>query len=181
MKKALTIGTIAAVAIIAAGYLMLSISYKNGEVRQRNLVIAKQQDNQSELDNLMKTISQSAQVTKAGAAAIKDFIIGNSTARAEGQGKGSLFAMVTEAVPDVSPTSQQFVDLRNIIVSSRSSWTQRQKELIDLKRVHDNMLDTFPGSFFLAGRDHIEIKIVTSTAATEAMDSGVDNSTDLDL
>lgn len=175
------LGSLAALLILVVGYFAMGVSYKNAEVRQRNLVMAKQTDNTSELDNTMKTITQSAQVTKAGAAAIKDFIIGNSTARADGQGKGSLFAMVTEAVPDVNPTGQQFTDLRNTIVAARQSWTQRQKELIDIKRVHDNMLDTFPGTWFLAGREKVDIQIVTSTATTAAFETGVDDNVDLDL
>lgn len=167
-----------AVVIGLSSFVGMYVSYNNSEVKQRNLIEAKQVDNSSELDNMMKKITQITEVTNEGKKAIQEFVIGNSQARAGGQGKGSLFAMVTEAVPDVNPTSQLFVNLMNTITSSRDSWTMRQKELLDLGRVHNNMLQTFPSSFFvstLGGKDKIEIQIVTSTRAQDAMESGVDN------
>lgn len=181
MNNKLVLGIGAAImGVVVIGIVTVGgmyVSYNNAESRQRNLIEAKQRDNSSELDNMMKKITQIAEVTNEGKKAIQDFVIGNSQARADGQGKGSLFAMVTEAVPDVNPTSNLFVNLMNTITASRDAWTMRQKELLDLGRVHNDMLTVFPSSFFtsLSGKEKIEIKIVTSTRALDAMESGVDN------
>ena len=176
------IGSLASIA--AATILSLVVvggmyfSYNNSEVKLRNLIEAKQTDNGSELDNMMKKITQIAEVTNEGQKAIREFVVGNSQVRANGQGKGTLFAMVTEAVPDVNPTSNLFINLMNTITSSRDAWTMRQKELVNMKASHDNILDTYPSRFFvvtLGGKDEIEIQIVTSTRANDAMESGVDD------
>jgi hypothetical protein len=170
MNKTLAIlGSIVAVAVLVG---LMYVSYSNSEKRLRNAITAKQTDNRSELDNLQKKISQNAQVTEAQMQLIKDVVIGNSEARAQKNG-GTLATFVREAVPNVdTKTSTQ---LMNIITSSRDSFTQRQKEILDLKREHDNIVDTFPGSLFVGGRPKIDVVVVTSTRAEESFRTGKDD------
>lgn len=158
--------------------LIYGVSVSNGEARLRNQLKAKQTDNNSEYDNLWKKISQSAQVTDAQKQALVDIIVGNSKARA-GQGGGSLATMVHEAVPNVD--TKTFENLQNIITGSRDSWTFRQKELLDLKREHDNMLSTFPSSMILGflGREPIDVTIVTSGRTKDAFKTGADDDVDV--
>ena len=163
-------------ALVISVLLLVGIyfSFSNSEVRQRNLIVAKQRDNQSEFDNMTKKISQVAQVSQESMKMIKDIIIGNSQARG---GSGSLVKLVHEAIPDLNQSSQVFRDLINIITASRDSFTMRQKEILDLKRVHDNMVDTFPSSLFVGSRGKIEVQIVTSDRAIESFRTGKDNDT----
>jgi hypothetical protein len=72
-----------------------------------------------------------------------------------------------------------FNNLMNIITGSRDAFTMRQKELLDLKREHDNLLTTFPANVFLQGRPHIDVMVVTSARATEAFTTGQDNNVSL--
>jgi len=72
-----------------------------------------------------------------------------------------------------------FILTRNIIASSRDSWTMRQKELIDLSREHNKLLGLFPGSlvFSILGRKPIDITIVTSSKTEKAFETGKDDDT----
>ena len=167
----ITLGLIGIMSIILIGGLY--VSYSNSEVRQRNLIVAKQKDNQSEFNNMITKISQVAQVSQEQMKYIKDIIIGNATAR--GGSGGTLAKFVHEAVPNLDVSSQTFRDLVNVITASRDAFTMRQKELLDLKRVHDNMIDTLPSSFFVGGRGKINVIVVTSTRAEEAYKTGKDD------
>lgn len=149
----------------------------NKETRLRNQITAKQTDNTSEYDNLWKKLSQSAQVTDAQKEALREIIVGNAQARKSGG--GSLATVVHEAVPTVDTST--FNNLLNIVTSSRDAWTMRQKELIDLKREHDNIIDLFPSNLIcmVLGRQKIDIKIVTSSRTGEAFKTGKDDDVDL--
>lgn len=170
MKNQLLVtGGVFALLVLIVG--LMFVSYSNQERRLRNQITAKQRDNQSELDNVQKKISQSVEVTDIQMAALKDIIIGNAQARKGGS--GSLATFVTEAVPNLDTTT--FNNLQNIIVGSRDAFTMRQKELLDLKREHDNLMDTFPSSVFVGGRGKIDVVVVTSTRAAESFATGEDN------
>lgn len=170
MKLLAALGGIIAISLLLFG---MAIGYRNTEVRQRNLILAKQKDNHNELDNMVKVIGQTAEVSSEQMKSIKDIIVGNSEARKGGS--GSLATFVHEAVPNIDTSSKTFQNLQNIIVASRNSWTMRQKELLDLKRVHDNLIDVFPSSLFVGGRGKIDVQIVTSTRAEKAFESGRDD------
>jgi hypothetical protein len=153
------------------------VTTMNKETRLRNQITAKQTDNTSEYDNLWKKLSQSAQVTDAQKEALREIIVGNAQARKSGG--GSLATVVHEAVPTVDTST--FNNLLNIVTSSRDAWTMRQKELIDLKREHDNIIDLFPSNLIcmVLGRQKIDIKIVTSSRTGEAFKTGKDDDVDL--
>lgn len=153
------------------------ISYSNAEVRLRNQIKAKQTDNTSQLDNAIKVISQNAQVTDAQKEALKEIIVGNAAARAT-KG-GSWVTMVSEAVPNLDSSTATYRQLMNTITSARNQWTENQRALLDLKREHDNLIGTFPGSLFLSGRSPIDVVIVTSGRTKESFRTGEDNDTNV--
>jgi hypothetical protein len=168
-------GLLAVGVILALVVGIFFISTMNKEASLRNMITAKQRDNTSEFDNMWKKISQVAQVTDAQKNAIKDIVVGYADARSAGKGGGSLATMVHEAVPQVDAAT--FTKLMAVIESSRDAWTMRQKELIDLKRAHDNLVDLFPGSLVcsILGRQKIDITIVTSTKTDAAFQTGKDD------
>ena len=180
MKKS----TIGAIAILVIGFvftLTIGIMYvntSNSEIRLRNQIGTVQVDNQNEFDNMWKKISQVAQVTKAERASVEKIIIGYADQRTSG-GSGSFINAVREALPNIDNAA--FLNLQNIIVASRDSFTNRQTQLLDLKREHDNLLMTFPGSIFVGGREQIEVTIVTSDRTVETFETGVDNDVSLGL
>lgn len=174
----ITLSVIGFVVIFGLTALFMGISYSNGEIRLRNAITAKQRDNTSEFDNLWKKISQTVQVAEKDRASLMEIFNSYAQARSSGQpDNGALATWINESVPNVDSTT--FTNLQNIIAGSRDAWTQRQKELLDMKRAHDNRLDTFPSSVFVGGRPRIEVQIITSTRTDAVFQQGTDDDVDL--
>lgn len=169
------LGSFLVVLFIIGGLFSYVVGINNREVRLRNTITAKQLDNTSEYDNMWKKISQVAQVTDAQKEALKEIFVGYAEARTQDAGANQIMTWVKESVPNVDTST--FNQLMNVITGSRDSFTFRQKELVDLKREHDIMLDTFPQSVVLSilGRQKIDIVIVTSTRTENAFKTGSDD------
>jgi hypothetical protein len=178
-KKIVVLSVVGLIAFIGLMLLFMSIGYSNSEIRLRNTINAKMQDNQSEFDNMWKKISQIAQVTKKERESLSQLFNDYAKARTGNGNGGELMKWVQESIPNVSP--QTYLNLQNIIVASRDSWTFRQKELIDLKREHDNLRLLFPSSLFVGKRPEILITIITSTKTKETFKTGEDNDVNLEL
>ncbi|MFA5130603.1 MAG: hypothetical protein WC477_06885 [Patescibacteria group bacterium] len=177
MSKTL-MAVVGVVTCLGIGFLVaavLFISCMNTEARLRNAIVAKQRDNTSEFDNMWKKISQTAQVTDAQKEALKDIFTSHAQARTGNGGGGSVMKWVQESVPNVDLSTMK--NLQNIITGSRDAWTMRQKELIDLKREHDNLIDVFPSSAVCAilGRQKIDIQVVTSGRTERSFETGKDD------
>lgn len=165
-------------AVVGLSILFMGISYSNGEVRLRNAITAKQRDNTSEFDNMWKKISQTVQVTQKDRDSLKQIFIEYASARGGNAPRGGALATwISEAVPNID--SATFTNLQNILVGSRDAWTQRQKELLDMSREHNNRLDTFPSSLFVGGRPRIEVQIITSSKTEAVFQNGNDDDTNL--
>jgi len=150
------------------------VSIMNQEVGLRNTITAKQKDNENEYDAMWKKISQVAQVTNAQKEALKEIFVSHAQARTGNNG-GAIMKWVQESCPNVDTTT--FNNLQNIITSSRDRFVMRQKELIDFKREHDNLIDKFPSKLIcsILGKNKIEIQIVTSTRSDNAFKTGKDD------
>jgi hypothetical protein len=167
-----TLGTIALLVLIVAS---LWIGASNSEARLRNQFGAKQTDNTSQFDNMWKKIAQSAQVTEKDRESLAEIFVQHAQARTGSGEGGAVMKWIQESVPNIS--SDTFRNLQNIIVASRDSWTDNQRQLLDIKREHDNLLDTFPSSIFVGGRARLKATIVTSERTDEAFKSGRDENT----
>ena len=179
MKKLAIAGIgVVGVALLAAVMVFgMGIGFHNKEVKLRNLIVNKQTDNKSQMDKMWKTISQVAQVTDDQKAALIDVF----QAYTEGRGStgGGLMKWVQEAVPNVDQST--FQNLQNIVTAERDGFAMRQKEILDFKREHDNLIDTFPNNIFAAllSRDKIDVTIVTSSRTEAAFETGVDDDVSL--
>ncbi len=169
-------GFVGVVVITIVIIIGMYVTYSNAEVRLRNTITAKQTDNKSEMDAMWKTISQTAQVTEEQKNALMEIFNGYAQART-GEGGGSLMKWVQESVPNVDQSTYR--NLQNIITAQRDGFKFRQKELLDLKREHDNLIDTLPSKLFVGGRGKINVVIVTSTRTEGAFQSGKDDDVNL--
>jgi hypothetical protein len=158
--------------VLAAVVFGMYVSANNTEVRLRNLITAKQKENETHLDTTLKTISQTAQVTQQQMASLKELIVGYADAR-KIPDSGKFATLIRETVPGVDTST--FNNLQNIIVASRATFQRNQKELLDFKREHDNVLTVIPSSWFVGGRPKIEVQIVTSTRVDNALRTGKDD------
>ncbi len=170
---------LASLGALALIVFFIGVSASNGEKRLRNAITAKQKDNTSEFDNMWKTLQQTAQIPDRERDKLKELFVEYAQARTgNDEGQAKMMKWVTEAVPQ-NVDAGLYKQLMNTIVASRRSWTDRQKEILDMKREHDNALDLFPSSLFVGGRPRIEVQIVTSARTGAAFDSGQDNDVDL--
>lgn len=174
MKSIAIFGGIAVILLVIFG---MYVSASNTEVGLRNRFAAQQAVIESSLDKTLKTINQTAQISKAEVAALKDIIIGNAQARKGGS--GSLATLVHEAVPNVNLTTLQ--NLQNIVAAGRDGFDREQRVLADIKLQHDNVRTRIPSSFFVGSREPLKLVIISSSRVKAVIDSGEDNDTDLDL
>lgn len=183
MKTLIALGALIGVFILTAVVVLsMGVGFHNKEVKLRNLLTAKQTDNKNEMDAMWKTIGQTAQVAEKDRDSLLAIFRDYATARSGGSdNKAPLMKWVTESCPQVAVNSQTFEKLMNIIQSQRDGFKFRQKELLDFKREHDNLLDTFPNNVFatVLHRTKIEVVIVTSTRTDNAFKSGKDDDVQL--
>ena len=184
MNKFILPSVILVVVGLAISGLILAIygvSTYNTASRLHNLYDAKLVDNNSEFDNMYKKIAQTSQIPTAKKEALKEIFNGYATARTGNGDSGSLMKWVQESVPNVDLS--EYKDIMNIITGSRDSWTNRQKELIDIARQYNEMLSVFPSNLLLQvlGFKKIDPKIVTSTRTEQAFATGKDDDLDLNL
>jgi len=168
--------SVVAIMVLGGGILFgTCIGISNEEKSLRNLISAKQTDNKSEFDNMWKKISTTAEVSQGQKEALKEIFESHASARKGQSSGGALATWIQESVPNVDLST--YNNLQNIIVASRDGWTMRQKEIIDMKRTHDNLIDLFPSSMVLGflGREKINIQIVTSSRTEESFETGLDD------
>lgn len=170
---------IATFILVSAGILAFwAIDLINAEVSLHNKIIAQQEANKAEFDNMKKKIKQNTAVSDK----YKDGLIEVLTAYTEGRhtdGEKLFMKWSNEAVPVLD--SEMYQQLSNIITSSRDKFTSDQKQLLDLQREYNVLVNTFPNSllFKAKGVDKIEVIVVTSTETDKAFESGKDDDTGL--
>lgn len=168
----------AVVLFIAVMTMAMAVNYSNKEIKLRNLITAKMQDNQSEYDNMWKKISQTVQVAEKDRQSLMEIFNSYANARAsKGNDNRLISRWIMESVPNVGQAT--FVNLQNTIISSRDAWTMRQKELIDYKREHNNLRMLFPSKFFVGRRSQVKITVITSDKTTEIFEAEKDNETEI--
>ncbi len=152
----------------------------NGATDFKVTIEAKIKDNKNEFNNMKTKILQVAQVSTEQMESLNRIF--NSYAQAR-SGKGNddklIMKWISESIPNVDTST--FKNLQNIIVSSRDSWTMRQKELIDLQREYNRLLRRFPSNILLSilGFKEVEIPVIISDNTEKVFETGKDNDNDV--
>ena len=164
--------------ITSASIVGKGIALYNQELELRKEITAKQLDNTSQFDNMWKKIKQSTNVTDKYKDGLKEVLAVYTDGRSEGS-ESMLMKWGAEAVPNFD--SSIYKQLNNIIVASRDDFTMNQKELIDLKREHDTLINRFPNNIYyrVLGVTEIQIKVVTSTKTDQTFETQKDDEVDL--
>lgn len=173
MKALIGIGSVVILALVG---VFMYMSYSNSEVRLRNAVTAQQTANETSFDTCWKIIQGQAQVAEKYKDSFKEIYIGLMEGRHYEKG-GALMKFITEANPAFD--IKLFEKVSNSIEVQRTAFMRDQQKLIDLKREHDNVRMTAPGSWFVGSRPPVEIKIVTSTKTGEAFKSRKEDDIDV--
>ena len=181
MKKTLVIGAvliICAFTLFGFGAIGYGVSLFNTANTLKNTYEAKISANQADFDNLKKVIQQTANISEVQMEKLKEIYVQYADARTS-DAAGAILNFVTEAVPNIDTTT--FTNLQNIIVANRTSWTNRQKELVDISREYNLLLVRFPSNIVLGifGFQKINPLVITSEATEEAFRTKQDNDTKL--
>jgi hypothetical protein len=162
--------------VVTVGYLF---SVYNTQKRLEVLYTAKIEANKVELSNLKSKLPEAASVTDAQMDKLGELFNSYAAARTP-EADGALMLWVQESVPNIDQTT--FLNLQNVIVSTRDNWTQRQRELVDIARAYNVNLETQPrGTIlgWLGDFERIDPKIIITSGTTEAFRTGVDEPLEL--
>lgn len=154
-----------------------NIDTDNSEVSLKNAINSKKQDQEVTFDNMWKILSEKAQVADQYKTAFKEIYPQLIEGRYSG-GDGTLMKWITESNPtfDVS----LYKDLMSSIEAERNAFLTTQRQLIDLKREHDNLRTKWPSKWFINNDvAEIVIQIVSSTHSKEVIKTGKDDDVDL--
>lgn len=161
--------------VVLAGIVVLLwvMGVSNGEVDLRNRVMAQQQVCKASFDTMWKILAQKAQIAERYRDSFREIYPQLIAGRYGNDKGGVLLKWVQESNPqfDVS----LYKDLMAAIEGERKSFFVNQKQLIDLKRQHDTTLQSWPNTMVLAGRQPVEITVVTSATTDDAYRAGQEN------
>lgn len=174
--KALIV-SLSSVVFLGVIFAVMFVSLNNQDKVLRNSIKAKESSREAVFDETWKTIKQVAQISDKYSKDFKEIYPQLMEGRYGNEKGGSLMKFITESNPNFD--TSLYVKLSNVVEAKRAEFTTAQKQIIDLKREHDNLLDTFPGSFLISNREKVEIKVITSGHTKEVMESGEDNQVDL--
>jgi hypothetical protein len=85
-----------------------------------------------------------------------------------------MMKFVQEANPSMDTSLYRQVS--NSIAEQRAIFQENQRQLISIAEEHERLIKTFPGNVLLAGREPIEVQIVTSADTEKAFATGRDDS-----
>jgi hypothetical protein len=162
-----TIGIVIGGLVVTLG-LVLAIMYfstTNEEIRLRNTITAKIEDNQSHYTKMWEILTQQAGVSEQYAKEFKE-IYPELIAGRYNNGNGKLMQWVQEHNPEFD--SSLYKQLMVSIEAQRESFHTTQTQLVDYSRQHNNLLQTFPSRLFLGGVNPIDIPVVINEQADEA-------------
>jgi hypothetical protein len=159
--------------VVVGGAALYGVSISNQEVRLRNKAVAQQKANEAVFDNMWKTIAQTCEVKDD----YKDTFRESWTKIISAQNSGEAASAIKVTINRINPklSAKIFTQTMTVIESSRKEFTNNQKQLVDIKREHDDIRQTWPGSMICGGRPELEITIVTSTRTGDAFKNGKDD------
>lgn len=174
MKVSLYVGVL--ILILGVIGFSIYISKSNAEIELRNQFGAQQENCKIVYDETWKVLKQMSGITDRYAEDFKG-IYTDLMEKRYGNGGGGLMKWIQERNPDFD--SSLYTKLQNAIEAKRGEFTREQRRLLDIKRTHDNMIMTFPGSVLLSGRERLEAQIVTSSKTKQVFEDGEENDIEL--
>jgi hypothetical protein len=176
MKISTIVLAVVVVCLIPLGwYVGAGIGYRNKEATLRASFTAIQGENKADYDAMWKIIKESFNVAETERATFEKAYtsIMNRPANSNDQPlPGMLLAM---GVNPPKIDSGLYKKVQNAIEGQRTNFANDQKQMLDIKREHDTLRTTFPGSIFLGNVKELEIKLVTSTRTENAFSTGKDD------
>lgn len=158
---------------IVVPFLGTWVSSVNREAGLRNQYNAKLEANKASFDTMWKTISQVMDIPTKYEEGFRRVIVESMKAR-NPEGKGSILSFLQESKIDYTP--ELYRRVLTIIESKRDEFQSNQEALASIWKEHNDMLTKFPSSFFLSGKQPLQLKLVTSTLTEGVFETGKDDS-----
>lgn len=180
---AVVLGALVAV-ILLVGLLGIGsyITYANYGVTAETALTAKLNDNRQMLGKHSTQIGEMAQVNDMYKDDLKEVYTAAIEGRYGENGSGAVMQWLQEQNPNMDSTL--YVRLSQKIEANRDEFSNAQRALLDQKRAYETSLGLVWSGFWLklAGYPKIdlaEIKVISSTHANKAYDTGVDDGIDV--
>lgn len=175
MKKSVIIPSIISLAfiiVIALWFSIQCITVTNRQARLMNEFQAQEKKIEAVHDNVWKTISQKAKVTKEYSSKFDEIYKHLMSARYSGK-DGVLMNWIKESNPNFD--SSMYKELSMSIEIQRKQFLSAQEQIIDVVREHNNLLVTIPSKWFLGGVKKLDYTVISSNRSKDVMNTRVDN------
>jgi len=155
--------------LIAATLIIWWISVYNKEIQLRNLTEAQKKVCEANFDKMWKVIKQITNVSDK----YRDTFMEVYPQLIAGRYQNGVSKFVMESNPgfDIGLMSQ----LANAVETNREMFFENQKKLVAYRNEHKNLIENIPGCIFLAGKQPIEITVITSDHTEDIYKSGKEN------
>lgn len=165
------VGSVLLAIILVSAYFVSAI---NSETALRTALEAKQKDISIVYDNTWKIIREKGNVSSEYEGKFKEIYTSMMDARYSNK-ENLLANFIREANPNLSIDLRK--DLMRSIEIERNSFTNKQREGLELQMQHNILLRTYPKAIIynVLGRQPFDLKIITSDRTQKAIDSGKDD------
>jgi hypothetical protein len=177
--KIISIGILIGIIIAIGIFFTNLISFSNEEIDLRNRFTQKIDERTAFYDKMWKTLSQKSQIALKNDSSFRQNI--DIIMQGRKDAPQLFMKWVTETNPNANymEVSALYKDLSRSVEAQREGFFYEEKMLQDLVRMHNNLIQKFPNSFynFFFGRDTLIYKPITSDQTDEVIKSGKDNNT----
>lgn len=176
-SQIVAISSLLIVLVLMAWYFLAGLGYRNREATLRSQFSAVMAGNKVDYDAMWKIITENfqvAQVERETFANTYEKIVKTNDAQS-GQTVPGLLLAVGLRPPQVD--SALYRKVQDEISSQRTKFSNAQKDALDIKREHDTLRTTWPGSMFVGDRAALVVQLVTSTRTEKAFETGKDDQT----
>lgn len=164
------------VILIAVIVFFMNISYENAEQRLRTDVEKQERNIEANLDKMIKTIAQQAQVTEKYAADFKEVALGMVQGRYGDNGSQAMFQWLKEH--NLSIDADIYKKIMTTVEATRMSFEREQRTLSLMAAEHKKMYVTIPAKWFVEG-EPVKIQIISSAKTKDIIKTGEENDIDV--
>lgn len=176
MNSKLIAGIIALVLFVGGAFTVggMYFSYNRAEVTARNACEAQLGDVENVLDNMWKSFQEIGGLADRERETAMELFVEYAEARTP-EGGGKLMTWITEQAPTID--SGMYKDLQARLVAGRQEFRNSQTRMLELVRVHENVIeDPFRG-FFIRNDEPIAFNVIASAETEQAVLTGRDERT----
>jgi hypothetical protein len=171
ISKTILISIGAAIFCTVIILLIMKVNYKNEQTRLVNQYDMQLSKIEGVHDNMWKVLESKAGVTKEYASQF-DSIYNHIMSKRYDQNDKVLFNWIKEQNPEFS--NELYKDLSVTIEVQRRQFLNAQLEIIDIVRVHNNLVQTFPSSLFVENK-MLKYEMISSTYTKGIMENKVED------